>query len=183
MSTRTRPMTAEELLRYDEPGARVELVRGELSTMPLPGGRHGRIGSRVLRRLGNHVEGAGLGETFAAETGFLIGRDPDTVRGADAAFVRRDRLEPIGDLAGHLPLAPDLVVEIASPSDRPGRVASKVEDWLSAGVAMVWRLDPETRIVVVHRPGAEPVTLTEADELDGGDVVPGFRCRVADLFA
>ena len=182
MSTRTRPMTAADLLRFDDDTVRVELVRGELETMPLPGGRHGRIGSKILRRLGNHVEANDLGETYAAETGFLIERDPDTVRGADAAFVSRDRLAGLGDPAGHLPIAPDLVVEVVSPSDRPGRIETKLADWLAAGARLVWWMDPDRRAVVEHRPGVEPRTLGEADTLDGGDVVPGFRLPVADLF-
>ncbi|MEW4570071.1 Uma2 family endonuclease [Tautonia sp. JC769] len=182
MSTRTRPMTSDELLRFDDPSVRVELDRGGLIAMPLPGGRHGRIGSKILRRVGNFVEDHRLGETYTAETGFLLQRDPDTVRGADVAFVSRARLEPLGDPEGHLPLAPDLVVEIVSPSDRPGRIASKLTEWLDVGARMVWWVYPDRREVVEHRPGLAPRAITAAEDLDGGDVLPGFRVRLADLF-
>ena len=182
MSTQTRPMTAEDLLRFDEPGARVELVRGELITMTLPGAEHGIIAAEILLLLGSHVRGNGLGRVFAAETGFLLERDPDTVRGADVAFVGQERLDRLTSLKGHLPMAPDLVVEVASPHDRPGQIAEKLGEWLAAGAQLVWWVYPERREVVEHRPGVAPRTFAEADTLDGGDVVPGFRCRVADLF-
>jgi Uma2 family endonuclease len=184
MSTRTRLITADEFLGWpDEPGCRQELIRGEVATMPLPGGRHGRIAGKILRRVGDHVETADLGETYAAETGFLLERDPDTVRGADVSFVARQRLALITDEAKHIPFAPDLAVEVRSPSDRDVEVEEKVQLWLSAGSQLVWVVDPEARIVVVYRPGAEAVTLREDQEIDGGDVIPGFRCRVADFFA
>lgn len=183
MSTRTRLMTADELLWFDDPSVRVELVEGELITMTLPGGRHGRLGSKILRKLGNFVEEHRLGETYTAETGFLLRRAPDTVRGADVAFVSRARLEPLGDPVGHIPFAPDLVVEIVSPNDRPGRIAAKRDDWLEGGARLIWWVYPDRREVVVNRPGRDPETIGEAGELDGGEVVPGFRVRVAELFA
>jgi Uma2 family endonuclease len=183
MSTRTRPMSAEELLRFDDSSTRVELVRGELITMPLPGGEHGMIASEILVLLAVHARANRLGRVFAAETGFLLERDPDTVRGADVAFVSRERLAGVDDLKGHLPFAPDLVVEIVSPSDRPGRIASKLAEWLAGGARLVWWVYPDRREVIEHRPGLAPRTIGEAGELDGGDVLPGFRCRVADLFA
>ena len=151
--------------------------------MPLPGGRHGRVAGRILRRVGNHVEAAQLGETYAAETGFIIERDPDTVRGADVTFVARHRLALITNEEKHIPFAPDLAVEVRSPRDRDAAVEDKVKLWLAAGCRLVWTVDPDHRTVVIHRRGAEPVTLRESDEIDGGDVIPGFRCRVADFFA
>jgi Uma2 family endonuclease len=99
------------------------------------------------------------------------------------AFVSRERLAGVDDLKGHLPFAPDLVVEIVSPSDRPGRIASKLAEWLAGGARLVWWVYPDRREVIEHRPGLAPRTIGEAGELDGGDVLPGFRCRVADLFA
>lgn len=182
MSTRTRPISAGELLRLDDPSSRVELVRGELITMPLPGGRHGRIGSKLLRKVGNFVEAHQLGETYASETGFLLERAPDTVRGADVSFVSRERLEPIGDPEGHLPFAPDLVVEVVSPGDRPGRIAAKLAEWLAGGARLIWWVYPDRREVVEHRPGAPPRTIVEPGAQDGGDVLPGFRCPISNVF-
>jgi Uma2 family endonuclease len=184
MSTGTRLITAEEFLDWpNEPGCRQELIRGEVTTMSLPGGRHGRIAGKVLRRVGDYVETAQLGETYTAETGFLVERDPDTVRGADVAFVVSQRLALITDEEKHIPFAPDLAVEVRSPSDRDDEVEEKVQMWLTAGSLLVWIVDPKSRTVVVYRRGADPVTLHHDDEIDGGDLIPGFRCRVADFFA
>jgi Uma2 family endonuclease len=184
MSTGTRLITADEFLEWpDEPGCRQELIRGEVVTMSLPGGRPGRIAGKMLRRVGDHVETAHLGETYAAETSFLVERDPDTVRGADVAFVASRRLALITDEAKHIPFAPDLAVEVRSPNDRVDEVEEKIRMWLAAGSLLVWDVDPESRTLVVHRRGGEPVTLREDQEIDAGDVIAGFRCRVADFFA
>ncbi len=184
MSTQTHPITADDFFDWpQEPGSRQELIRGEVVTMSLPGGRHGRIAGKILRRVGNHVEASRLGETYAAETGFLLERDPDTVRGADVAYVSVERLARIVDEDKHFPFAPDLVVEVRSPNDRDPEIEEKTELWLAAGSRLVWNVDPVARTVTVHRPGARPLLLTETDEIDGADVLPGFRCRVADFFA
>jgi Uma2 family endonuclease len=151
--------------------------------MPLPGGRHGRVAGKFLRRVGNFVEAAQLGETYAAETGFIVERDPDTVRGADVSFVASQRLALITNEEKHIPFAPDLAVEVRSPNDRVDEFEEKVHLWLTAGCQIVWTVDPEARIVVVHRLGVETVTLREDDEIDAGEVIPGFRCRVSDFFA
>ena len=151
--------------------------------MPLPGGRHGRVAGKILRRLGNYVEAAQLGETYAAETGFIIERNPDTVHGADVTFVARHRLALITNEEKHIPFAPDLAVEVRFPNDRDAEVEDKVQVWLAAGCQSVWPVDPDHRTVVIHRRGAEPLTLREGDEIDAGNVIPGFRCRVADFFA
>ena len=184
MSTATRPLTADEFLDWpDEPGMRQELIRGEVKTMSLPGWEHGDVAMEASTRLNIHVKAHDLGKVCAAETGFIVERDPDTVRGADVAFVRRERLAAITDRKKHVPFAPDLAVEVRSPNDRPGEIADKTSLWLAAGSLLVWNIDPGTRTATVHRPGAEPILLTENDTLDGGDVVPGFLCRVGDLFA
>ena len=151
--------------------------------MPLPGGRHGRVAGKFLRRVGNFVEAAQLGETYAAETGFIVERDPDTVRGADVAFVRRERLAGIPQREKQVPLAPDLAVEVLSPNDRDDEVEEKVQMWLRAGTLMFWIVDPASRTVTIHRPGAEPVTLGEDQTVLGGEVIPGFECRVSDFFS
>jgi Uma2 family endonuclease len=184
MSIQTRLLTADEFFEWpDEPGCRQELIRGEVVTMSLAGGRHGKVASKILRLVGNHVEAAQLGDTYAAETGFIVERDPDTVRGADFAFVGNERLARITNPVKYIPFGPDLAVEVLSPNDRDDEVEEKVRIWLAAGSLLVWIVDPESRTVVVHRPGAEPQTLQEDQEIDAGAVIPGFRCRVADFFA
>jgi Uma2 family endonuclease len=178
-----RAITADEFLLLPEsPGACRELVRGEIEEMSLAGGEHGRIAARIGRRIGNHVEDRRLGETYAAETGFVTERDPDTVRGADCAFISAARLPLIADPRKHIRIPPDLVVEVTSPSDRPAQVDAKIAEWLAFGVRAVWQVDPDRRTVAVHRTGQSPVTLGTNGELDGGDILPGFRCRVADIF-
>src|SRR4051812_20680274 len=184
MSTQTRVLTADEFLEWpDEPGRRQELIRGEVVSMSLAGGRHGAVTFEIGHLIGNYVKPAKLGKVYAAETGFIVERDPDTVRGADVAFVRTERLAAITKPEKHVPFAPDLAVEVISPNDRDDEVEEKVQTWLKAGTLMVWTVDPERRTVTIHRPGTDPVTLAEDETILGGNVVPGFECRVGDFFA
>ena len=183
MVSKPRLVTAEELLKMPDDGYRYELVRGELRKMAPAGARHGRSAGKVAGPLMNHVATNHLGEVYIAEAGFLLASDPDHVRVPDVAFVRRERFEDVGDTDGFFPGPPDLAVEVISPNDRYTEVAEKVEDWLAAGTRMVVVVDSRRRVVAVHLPGSAPVTLTENDTLDGGDVVPGWSMPVADIFA
>ena len=119
---------------------------------------------------------------FAAETGFLLTRDPDLVRAPDVAFVRRERVEAAGRVRGYWPGAPDLAVEVVSPNDRPADVDEKVRTWLAYGTLMVIVVYPDERRVRIHEPGRRPRDLSEADTLDGGIVVPGWTTPVRQLF-
>ena len=183
MATTTKLMTAEELLEMPDDGFRYELVRGELIKMAPTGFYHGVTGDRVERNISTYAYENGLGEVCAAETGFLLSRDPDHVRAPDVAFVRRERVEVVGYTHGFFPGAPDLAVEVISPSDRYTEVDEKVAEWLAAGTSMVVVVNPRNRTVRVHRPTTDSVLLTEKDTLDGGDVVPGWEMPVADIFA
>ena len=180
---RTRSVSAEELLRMPDDGFRYELVRGELRKMSPAGRRHGRIAHEVGRLLGNHVTAHALGAVYAAETGYRLAKDPDTVRAPDASFVRQEREEAMEEIEGYLPGAPDLAVEVISPSDSYSEVAEKVMEWLDAGTRMVVVVDPRKRTLTLYRSRDEIRVLTEADVLDGADVVPGWRVAVKDLFA
>ena len=123
-----------------------------------------------------------LGETYLAETGFHLETDPDHVLAPDVAFVTKEREEALPNEDGYFRGPPDLAVEVISPSDRYTEVAWKVEEWLAAGVRMVVVVNPRNHTVQTHTP--DGVTeLTEADTLDGGDVVPGWRMPVADIFS
>ena len=117
---------------------------------------------------------------FAQDTGFKIARNPDTVRAPDVAFVARERLAQIPE-EGYADLAPDWVAEILSPGDRPGEVLEKVGQWLSAGVRLVWVLDPVRRDARIYRADGSVSTLKSDDELDGEDVLAGFRCPLRDI--
>ena len=174
------PVTAEELLRLSHPGKQVELVRGELLVREPPAAWHGGISNRVAYRLTRFADEHELGAVFGQDTGFQIAADPDTVRAPDVAFVRAESLIEISR-RGYPRLAPDLVVEVLSPDDRPGEVLAKIGQWLESGVRLVWVLDPEAGQVRVHRPDGSLDLLGVADEVDGEDVLPGFRCPVPDL--
>jgi len=173
-------MTAEELLQTSIPNKRTELVRGHLVVREPPGGRHGSVTALLAVRLGNHIDLTGGGTLFIGDTGFTLARNPDTVRGPDIAFVQTERLPaPIPN--SYLELAPDLVVEVLSHTDRPGETLAKIGDWLDAGARIVWVIDPERRIARVYRHNGRESLLREQDDLDGEDVLPGFRCKVSAI--
>ena len=151
-------MTAAELLLI--PDKHAELVRGALVVREPPGLRHGRIAMEIAAALGAHVRAQQLGRVYV-ESGFKLTSNPDTVRGPDVAFISQSRL-PEPEPVGYPALAPDLVVEILSPRDRPGEVLGKVADWLSAGTRLVWVMDPERRLARVYRAdGAESIVTAE----------------------
>jgi Uma2 family endonuclease len=182
MSTSTQPTTADQLLRMPDDGFRYELVEGELRKMSPAGSEHGMLVVNVTLRLSQHVVKAALGVVFGAETGFLLSENPDTVRAPDVAFVRKERIPDTGVPASFWPGAPDLAVEVVSPSDRFGDVEEKVQGWLSAGTRAVWVVNPRGRSVTVYGSTTDIIRLTEDDVLEGGDVVPGFSCPVGEIF-
>jgi Uma2 family endonuclease len=172
-------MTADELPHVYIPDKRVELVKGVLVVRELPGLRHARVAAELTFRLGVHVRAAALGHVYA-EAGFKLASDPDTVRGPDIAFITKERL-PDPEPAGFTDLAPDLVVEVLSPGDRPGEVLAKVADWLSAGTRLVWVIDPARRGARVYRDDGTEQILTADQTLDGADVVPGFSWPLGEI--
>lgn len=177
MATKTL-LTGEDLLRMPDDGKRYELVRGELVEMSPPGWPHGMYAVRIARLLDEFVEENDLG-TVGVESGFYLERDPDTVRGPDAWFIRKERFDPDTAAVGYGEIVPDLAVEIVSPGDTYTEVAEKVEEYLQAGVRLVWVVDPKRRTVTLY-PGAN--TLKEEDLLPGGEVLPGFAVPVSRLF-
>jgi len=181
MST-TVQTTAEQLLHMPDDGYRYELIAGELKKMPPAGFEHGACGGQLDAILGHYIREHDLGAIFLAETGFLLARDPDTVRAPDIAFLRKERLGERKRGEAFFPGAPDLAVEVVSPGDTLREVDEKVESWLAAGAAMVWVVNPKWRSVTVYRSPTDIKVLTANYELDGQDVVPGFRCRVGDIF-
>jgi len=182
MVVRRMPVTAEELLRTPDDGLRRELVRGEVRTMAPAGNVHGRIAINVSTPLDQYVRAHDLGVVFAAETGFKIAGNPDTVRAPDAAFVRRERVEAVGEVEGYWPEAPGLAVEVVSPNDLFAEVEEKVADWLAAGTRVILVVNPRARTVVVRLSEKEARILSEEEVLDGGQVVPGWTLSVADVF-
>jgi len=175
-------MTADELLHLSVPDKCTEPVRGMLVVREPPGSLHGLVAMTLGVELGVFARNTGAGRVFAAETGFKLASNPDTVRAADVAFVSSERMEGARTV-GYAALAPDLVVEVLSPNDRPGEALAKVADWLSAGTKLVWIVDPERRLARVYRPDGTETLLNADDALDGEDVLPGFSCLVATILA
>jgi Uma2 family endonuclease len=177
-----RALTVEEFERLpDEDRYRIELVRGMLVREPRPGGEHGVVSSELFSRLDRHVRAAGLGRVLM-ETGFRLPGSPATVRGPDVAFLARERL-PAQAPRSFWDVAPDLAVEVISPTDRWTRVQDKAFDYLDAGTREVWVVDPRARRVTVYRSRTESLVLGVESTLTGGAVLPGFELSLTELFA
>ena len=144
---------------------------------------HGAIIGRFEYLLARHVYQHDLGIITGAETGFRLSRQPDTVRGADIAFVRKDRIPVAGRPVGYFEGAPDLAVEVLSPTDTAEEVEEKVDDYLNAGCPLVWVVNPRRRTVTAHRPTVNPVVHREGERLEAGEVLAGFGCAVGEVFA
>ena len=180
MATVDQITTADQLLEANL--QHCELIRGELVMMSPASFDHGRFVGNAYAALRHFILQRALGIVVTGETGFRIGRDPDTVRAPDVAFVRADRI-PAAGVKGFFPGPPDVAVEVVSPSNRASEVAAKVQDWLQAGCLSVWVVDPETRTICVYRSTGGSVLLNAADTLTGGMVLPGFSVPVAEIFA
>ena len=169
--------TAEELEHAGDIG-RCELIRGELIMMMPPGGTHGKLAAIIAHRLAMFLDDRNIG-TVLGEAGFVLSRDPDTVRAPDAAFLRTGREIVDGFIEG----APELAIEVVSPSDRPGEVREKVAQWLESGAEAVWVIEPRAKTVTVHEGARGPRLFEQTDTLDGGSVLPGFALELRELFA
>jgi Uma2 family endonuclease len=178
-------VTVEDLASLEGDGYRYDLLDGNLIRVSPAGFRHGRLAAEVARRLGNFlVEHPDLGVVVGAETGFRLSRNPDTVLGPDAAVVLSGRLPPSEAQIGFLELAPDLAVEIVSPTDRSTTVSGKVDAYLTAGVRLVWVIEPARRFVRVYSAGGSEQQL-QADRgemLRADALIPGFSLALAELF-
>ena len=180
MTTKHKLVTADELLSMARDGNRYELIRGRLVKKMPPGDTHGLVVSRIDTALSAYSDANDYGDTRAGEPGYLLERDPDTVRAPDVAWIAPGRI-PEGT-QGYPDLAPDLAVEVKSPGNSNPEMAAKAAMWLSYGSREVWVADPERTTVTVFRPGATPVSLEEDENLDGGDLLPGFSTPVWLLF-
>jgi Uma2 family endonuclease len=189
MATTERVMTADELWRLPRDGWRRWLVAGRLEEMAPAGDDHGRYAGVLAALAGYHVLRHKLGAVYAAETGFLLAEAPDTVQAPDWAFVRRERVRPLAGgrrragRGNYFPGHPDLAVEVLSPSDRPEKVAEKVQTWLHYGTPLVLLLDARRRRVEVHRPGVPVLVLGEGESLTIDVFEPPLTLPVAALFA
>lgn len=176
----SRPMSVDEYSRLPEGDGVDELHAGLRVSEPRPLPRHGRIQVRLGRLLDAHASERRLGVVLS-DAGFLLAADPDTVRGPDVAFVRLDRYDPEKEAHGFFRGAPDLAVEIVSPSNDPAELHGKVADFLAAGAKLVWVIDPERRCADVYRTLLAPKRVPVDGVLDGEEVVPGFSVKVSEL--
>lgn len=178
-----RLMTVEELWELPEkPGVNFELVKGVPIEMPGTGGLHALIVGAVYEVLSTFVREHDLGAVFGDNTAYVLARNPDLLRIPDVSFVSWERLPEEGVPEGFLPGAPDLAVEVVSPNDRAEDVHDKILEYLEAGSQLVWVLWPVRRSVAVHDQSGLTRELGPEDELDGGEVLPGFSVRVSKLF-
>ena len=159
-----------------------ELIDGELHEVAPVGGRHGEITIEFSSRLAIFARATGAGRVYSSDTRFVLARDPDVVVRPDVAFVRTDRIPPEAERIASMPLPPDLVVEVISTHDTRAEVTRKIGLYLAANVPLILVLDQKPRTLMVHRPGQAPRRLGENDTFDGGDILPGFRLAVADVF-
>jgi Uma2 family endonuclease len=179
-------MTAEEFFDWanspENWNRNCDLIRGEIVEMPRPGKRHGFVCGNIARILGIYTVQRKKGYICTNDTGVVVERDPDTVRGPDIMlFEDVTSYEELEIRFAQEP--PLLAVEVLSPNDKPAEVQERIDQQLQFGTRLVWLVDPDKRTVTVYRPGQEPYVLTEDQELTGEDVLPDFRCRVAEFFA
>lgn len=176
-------MTVDQFLVHDAPEdvKKMELVRGELHLTPPPASAHGGAIYNLVWLLMSHVRPNRLGSVFGDGVGYELVQLPRTVRMPDASFVRADRLPPsLG--RGLFKFAPDIAIEVLSPSETSKEVAEKIDDYLSCGTQLMWVVDPRRRTVrIVSTNSAEPL-LHEGDTLTGGHVLPGFSCGIEEIF-
>ncbi len=177
----TSLMTAEELLRLNLPDKRTELIRGRLVVRDPGGARHGAVAMRLGYRIMAHAETHDLGRVYAAETGFKLESDPDTVRAPDVAFIAKHRVPEV-EPRGYAGWAPDLAVEVLAHDDHPAETLEKIAQWLKAGARLVWVVDSEKRTARVYRADGSEALLGPNETLDGEGLLPGFRCALADLW-
>ena len=181
-TTKEKLLTADDLLELHSKGVRGELIRGVLYETMSVGVNHARTVVNVTIALGTFVKSRRLGSVMASDMGVWLERDPDTVREPDVAYISAEKM-PLGvSVPGYAEVIPDLVVEVASPSDSSQSLKEKAMMWLDFGVPLVWVGHPDTRMVDVYLSSREVRTLGEEDTLDGGDVLPGFSCRVSEIF-
>ena len=178
--TITHLITADELEAMGS-DARFELIQGVLHEMSPSSYSSNIVLARIGAWLFNYVDQHELGQVTFAEAGFILEQTPDTVVAPDVAFVRKARLHLAPAQRGFFPAAPDLIVEVISPTDEPADIRRKQALYDRIGIPMVWWIDPERRTTTVYIPGLPPQHLSDADSLDGGDIVPGFSIQLAKL--
>jgi Uma2 family endonuclease len=181
MSTKTL-LTGEDLWKIVADGSRYELSRGELIPMTPVGLQHSWIVARLGMFLTRFVAEHGLG-IVGMEGGFKLQGDPDTLRAPDIHFVPQARIDKEGITEKFADYAPELAVEVLSPDDKASDIQKKIAEYLAGGVKLIWVVEPTTRTVTVYRSHQDIEVVSADQELTGGDLLPGFHVKVADIFA
>ena len=179
MVTERKLMTADELLLMPRDGKRYELIRGVLSEKVAPGYSHSVVSGTFGGILFIYTDTTGNGRVVV-EPHYRLERNPDLVRAPDVAWIAPGRIPE--ETAGYPEVAPDLAIEVKSPSNSYAELEDKAAMWLAHGSQQVWMADAARVSVTIYRPGAPPVILSENDILDGGDLLPGFTCPVWRFF-
>ena len=179
--TDARPVTGEELARMPNAGA-CELIEGRVVPMSPTGGEHGRVEGNFYEAIRRVARSRRLGKVLVGEVGIFTGRNPDSVRGADVAFVSNERYERLRSKQGFLDVPPELVVEVLSPNDSITDLMQKLREYFAVGVKLVWVANPETRVVRAYRSPTDVRELSGSDRLTGEDVLLGFDVQVQTLF-
>jgi Uma2 family endonuclease len=182
----TRPMSAEQFYEFanrpENRGRQLELERGEVVEMSGPGKLHGLVCANLTRILGNYAVARQKGYVCSNDTGLVVDRNPDTVRGPDVLFFEdAEQIEQVEEKYGEKP--PLLAAEVLSPNDTHGKVGRRVREQKRFGTRLIWVLDPDARNVIVSQGGKEDQVVEADEDITGEDVLPDFRCRVADFFA
>ncbi len=181
MAIQERLYTVEDLweISHKEDSKRFELDEGEIIAMSPAGDKHSAVVGELFRLIANYVVEHDLGDVSAPETGFIL--KPNTVRAPDVGFLAKERLTPM--TGQYYPIAPDLAVEVVSPSDTRRRIHRKVSQYLHAGTRTVWVVYPDDHLIDIYRPDGSLTTLSqEGDVLDGGDALPGFMVTLREVF-
>jgi Uma2 family endonuclease len=183
MTTTEKLLTAEEFEQLPDDGKRYELIDGELREMAPTVNWHGEVESNLTALLHAYVRSHRLGRVSCGEVLYIVRRNPDRVRAADIAFIRQERVPSLEARQHIMEVIPDLVVEILSQHDTVAEISDRIDDWVGAGVQLLWIVDPFRRTVTMYQPEHDPMLLGEHATLEGDPVLPGFRCAVAEIFA
>ncbi len=175
-------MTAEDLLRMADSDMQHELVKGELRILPPAKKEHGLIESAILQSLFGYLKTNPIGIVTTGDTGYILSRNPDTVRAPDVGFISNERAARDTDTKQYWTIAPDLAVEIVSPSDVLYEVEEKIQDFLDAGTLIVWLVNPRRHTVTIYEKDQNPVVLREKQNLAAPGILSGFQLPIIDIF-
>ena len=177
-----RTFVVEDLYTLPDDGYRYELLAGSLLREARPGALHGLVVTSVTVVLAEWARAGNTGVVLTGDSGFILERAPDTLRGPDVAWISRARFDAVGPVGTAFPGPPDLAVEVLSPTDRPGDVHAKVADYLAAGTRLVWLVDPARRRVTTYKTLLAPRVFGRNERLGDEELLPGFGVRVGELF-